>query len=325
MQALTPMQEKIKARYPNKEDEQTRNQMMSQLFQAAEVNPLAGCLPALAQIPIFISLYRALQNLVAENKLDEPFLWIPDLEGPNYSNPPDYGWVTSAIGGHPSLGASDTLAFLSLPLILLVSQTVSQKVLQPPRDPKKVLTDQEQISQGIINYLPFIVAFFSVNVPAGLAIYWVVNNVMTTLITLATKASIKQAPFPTEVSRMMAIIESGPGKMQPGKRSAGLSSGKAELRTGVIERKPPAKAADGGFSSASAAPLSATAGEGEGADAAAAAAGTGAVAAGAEGSSASAGSSADPDDEDEDEGSSPSEPERKRKKRVKPASKKGKK
>ena len=80
MQKLTPLQERIKAQFPNKEDEQTRNQLLSQLFQAANVNPLAGCFPAIAQIPIFISLYRSLQNLIAENKLDEPFLWIPDLQ-----------------------------------------------------------------------------------------------------------------------------------------------------------------------------------------------------------------------------------------------------
>merc|ERR1711871_633462 len=59
MQKLTPLQEKIKAAYPREQDEQIRNQMISQLFQSANVNPLAGCLPALAQIPIFVSLYRA--------------------------------------------------------------------------------------------------------------------------------------------------------------------------------------------------------------------------------------------------------------------------
>jgi YidC/Oxa1 family membrane protein insertase len=41
------------------------------------VNPLAGCLPALAQIPIFIGLYRSLLNLASDNVLDEPFLWLP--------------------------------------------------------------------------------------------------------------------------------------------------------------------------------------------------------------------------------------------------------
>ena len=86
MQKLQPLQAKINARFPDKADEQRKNQLLSQLFQAANVNPLAGCFPALVQIPVFISLYRALQNLIAENKLSEPFLWIPDLEGPTYSS-----------------------------------------------------------------------------------------------------------------------------------------------------------------------------------------------------------------------------------------------
>jgi YidC/Oxa1 family membrane protein insertase len=80
MQKLTPLQKKIQDRFSSPEDEQKKNQLMAQLFQAANVNPLAGCLPAIVQIPVFISLYRALQNLVAENKLAEPFLWVPDLE-----------------------------------------------------------------------------------------------------------------------------------------------------------------------------------------------------------------------------------------------------
>ena len=78
MQKLTPLQKRIQERYVD--DEPTKNKMLSQLFQAANVNPLAGCAPALIQIPIFISLYRALQNLIAENKLDEPFLWIPGTQ-----------------------------------------------------------------------------------------------------------------------------------------------------------------------------------------------------------------------------------------------------
>lgn len=99
MQKLVPLQKRIQERFAD--DEPTKNQYLSQLFQAANVNPLAGCFPALIQIPIFISLYRALQNLVAENKLDEPFLWIPDLEGPVYAKPPgeSLDWIKSIISG----------------------------------------------------------------------------------------------------------------------------------------------------------------------------------------------------------------------------------
>eukprot|EP01031_Cornospumella_fuschlensis_P029843 gene29843-36033_t len=137
IQKIAPLQQKIQAKFAG--DEEVKNKLLAQLFQAAQVNPLAGCFPALVQIPIFISLYRALTNLVAQNKLDEPFLWIPDLQGPVYQAPPSKAmdWIYSIFSGNPSLGWSDTLAFLSLPLILYISQTISQKVLTPPRDPNK--------------------------------------------------------------------------------------------------------------------------------------------------------------------------------------------
>ncbi len=200
MQKLTPLQQRIQAAYAN--DEPTKNQLLAQLYQSAQVNPLLGCAPALIQIPIFISLYRALTNLVAENKLAEAFLWIPDLQGPVFARPPSEAmdWIKSIFTGAPLLGWHDTLAFLSLPLILFLSQSVSQRVLQPPLDPKKVLTDQEKFSQGLLLYLPVIVAFFSINVPAGLAVYWIVNN-------LVVKSGIKDDGFPAEVAELMAKVD----------------------------------------------------------------------------------------------------------------------
>jgi YidC/Oxa1 family membrane protein insertase len=211
MQQLTPLQQKITAAFPNPEQEQQKNQLISQLFQAAQVNPLAGCFPALVQIPVFISLYRALQNLIAEDKLSEPFLWIPNLEGPVYRAPPGetLDWVKSIFSGEPLLGWDNTLAFLSLPVILFISQSVSQKLLKPPEDPNRVKTDQELTTQGVLNNLPFIIAFFSLNVPAGLGVYWVVNNILTTLITVSVKSGIKEEELPREVVEIMAMIERG--------------------------------------------------------------------------------------------------------------------
>lgn len=211
IQKLTPLQQRIQAKYAK--DEQTKSQLLAQLFQAAQVNPLAGCFPALVQIPVFLSLYRALTNLVAADKLNEGFLWVPSLEGPVFSAGPGKAaeWLTSAFSGNPTLGWHDTLCYLSLPLILFVSQTISQKVLTPPKDPNRKMTEQEQISQSLINNLPFIVAFFSINVPAGLAVYWIINNVLTTGVTLAVKSTIKDEPFPVEVDRIMALVDTPPG------------------------------------------------------------------------------------------------------------------
>jgi len=248
MQKLTPLQQKINTKYAD--DEATKNRLLSQLFQTANVNPLAGCLPALVQIPVFISLYRAIQNLIAENKLDEPFLWIPDLQGPVYLSPPGQSldWIKSIATGNPELGWESTLAFLSIPVILFISQTISQKVLQPPKDPNKVLTEQEQISQGLVNNLPFIIAFFSLNVPAGLGLYWIINNILTTIITTVVKSNMKDMSFPPEVDSMMLMIEAD-GKGGSPRTGGGVASSVKELRpeSSLFDDRP----RPGGFASRS--------------------------------------------------------------------------
>jgi YidC/Oxa1 family membrane protein insertase len=100
-------------------------------------------------------------------------------------------WIKSAIAGNPDLGWDSTIAYCTIPVILFISQTISMKVLQPPKDPNRVYTEQEQVTQGILNQLPFILAFFSLNVPAGLGVYWIISNVLTTVVTVAIKSTFK--------------------------------------------------------------------------------------------------------------------------------------
>ena len=63
-----------------------------------------------------------------------------------------------------------------------------------------------------MNNLPFIVAFFSLNVPAGLGVYWITNNILTTIVTVAVKATIKDEPMPAEVDQMMAMLDAPEGE-----------------------------------------------------------------------------------------------------------------
>ena len=79
MKALKPYQDEIKERYT---DEQTRNFMTAKLYEDTESNPLAGCIPSLVQIPVFIALYRSILNLANSKALEEPFFFLPSLEGP---------------------------------------------------------------------------------------------------------------------------------------------------------------------------------------------------------------------------------------------------
>jgi len=183
MQKVQPKLKAIQARY--KEDPQKQNEMIAQLYKDEEVNPLAGCIPTLIQLPIFISLYRGLLELAQADKLQESFLWIPSLEGPvgeynPVTNLPvdSLGWLTKNwVDGHPALGWEATVAYLSLPVILVATQSISQKLLQPPASDDPA----QQQTQQILKFLPLMIGWFALNVPAGLGVYWVINNGLSTL------------------------------------------------------------------------------------------------------------------------------------------------
>ncbi|KAL3917158.1 MAG: hypothetical protein SGPRY_006514, partial [Prymnesium sp.] len=188
MQAIQPMAKKLQEKYSNR-DPARLNQELQKLYQdnqahLAKVNPLAGCLPALAQIPIFIGLYRALLELAKDNLLTEPFLWIPSLEGPSRDYTEGIKWLTEGwANGAPALGWHDTLAYLVLPVVLVASQYVSTAFLTPKTD-----DPAQQQSQAILKFLPLMIGWFSLNVPSGLGLYWLVNNVVTTATTVDTAA-----------------------------------------------------------------------------------------------------------------------------------------
>jgi YidC/Oxa1 family membrane protein insertase len=93
MKALKPYISEIKEKFKDNQDMQ--NRYTAKLFEDAKQNPLAGCLVSLAQLPIFLGLYRGVRLLAIDGEIDEPFLWIPSLQGP--VGPPDFrglDWLT---------------------------------------------------------------------------------------------------------------------------------------------------------------------------------------------------------------------------------------
>lgn len=85
----------------------------------------------------------------------------------------------------PSLGWEQTIAFLSIPVFLTVSQVISMNLMQPKSD-----DPQQAQANVILKVLPFMVGWFALNVPAALGIYWVVNNIVTTATTLYIRNSM---------------------------------------------------------------------------------------------------------------------------------------
>lgn len=178
---MQPQVKALQAKYQS--NPEVANQKIAELYQVNNINPLAGCLPIFIQLPVFLGLYRAVSSLANNDQLNEPFLWLPNLEGPVYGADPASAsaWIFQGwVDGVPSLGWDDTLAFLSIPLILVVTQYISLALTTPK--------DQEQ--PAVTKVFPLLFGWIGFTVPAALGVYWIANNIITTALTLQIKSSI---------------------------------------------------------------------------------------------------------------------------------------
>ncbi|CAL0333120.1 unnamed protein product [Lupinus luteus] len=178
MRSLQPQIKAIQQRYAG--DQERLQLETARLYKLAGINPLAGCLPTLATIPVWIGLYRALSNVADEGLLTEGFFWIPSLAGPTTVAARQSGsgisWLFPFVDGHPPLGWSDTAAYLVLPVLLVVSQYISVQIMQAsqPNDPNL------KTSQALTKVLPLMIGYFALSVPSGLSLYWLTNNILST-------------------------------------------------------------------------------------------------------------------------------------------------
>ena len=214
MQAIQPRVKELQAMYAN--DPERLQMETARLYKEANFNPLAGCLPTFATLPVFIGLYRALSNAAVEGVLTDGFYWIPSLGGPtsiearNDGN--GFAWLFPFVDGAPPLGWHDTIAYLVLPVLLVASQLISQKVMTP--DQPKSDDPAQQQSQAILKFLPFMIGFFSLNVPAGLTLYWFANNIFSTAQTVYLRKTTKAPEMPAAVAGGMPMPGT-PASAQP--------------------------------------------------------------------------------------------------------------
>ncbi|WP_407275853.1 membrane protein insertase YidC [Halothiobacillus sp. DCM-1] len=141
MRAVTPKMQQLKERFGD--DRQKLSQEMMKLYQKEKINPLGGCLPIVIQIPVFISLYWVLAESV-ELRQAPWILWIHDL--------------------------SQKDPYFVLPLLMGISMFIQQKLNPAPVDP---------MQQKIFAWLPVIFTVFFAFFPAGLVLYWFVNNLLS--------------------------------------------------------------------------------------------------------------------------------------------------
>ncbi len=141
MRKMTPRIQALKDRYGD--DKKRMQQAMMELYKTQKINPLGGCLPMLVQMPFFIALYWVLMESV-ELRHAPWILWIQDL--------------------------STKDPYFILPLIMGVSMFVQQKLNPAPPDPMQA---------KMMQMLPIVFTFFFAFFPAGLVLYWVVNNLLS--------------------------------------------------------------------------------------------------------------------------------------------------
>lgn len=201
MKALKPYVTEINEKFKDNDD--AKNRAIGKLYEDAEQNPLSGCLLSLAQLPVLLGLYRGIRNLAQDGVLKEPFLWIPSLEGP--VTPPTYRgmeWLTAgwtSIDGTPTppLGWETTLAFLIMPVLLVLGQSLTMSVLSPPIDTDNMSEEEKKStenSQLALKFLPLMIGYFSLQVPAGLTIYWFTSNLFTLTQSSVIRAYYKANP-----------------------------------------------------------------------------------------------------------------------------------
>jgi len=166
MRELQPKLEEIKERVGD--DRQKLQQEMMELYKREKVNPAAGCLPLLVQIPIFFSLYKVI--FVTLELRQAPWIgWIRDLSAPDPSSVLNlFGLLPWTAPAHDSPLGIISLGLL--PILLGISMWLQQKLNPQPTDPTQAM---------VFAWLPWIFMFMLGRFASGLVLYWIANNTLT--------------------------------------------------------------------------------------------------------------------------------------------------
>jgi len=163
MAAMRKLQPKMKAIQERlKDDKQRQQQEILKLYQTEKVNPAAGCLPIVLQIPVFYALYKVL--LVSVEMRHQPFIgWIRDLSAPDPLTPVN-------LFGLLHFTPPAMLAIGVLPILVGATQFVSMKLNPQPMDPAQA---------QMFAIMPWVLVFIMAPFAAGLQLYWITNNLLT--------------------------------------------------------------------------------------------------------------------------------------------------
>lgn len=160
------------------DDREAMAKAQMDLYKEHGINPLGGCLPTLVQMPIWFGLYRALWALATQpdTPLQDGFFWIPSLAGPVTIGAGGFrGGIEWLLPSNPAfLGWPSVIAYMVLPVVLVVSQLYTQRMMMPKTD------DAQQKMMGqVMSFMPLMFGYFALVVPSGLSLYWFTSNILS--------------------------------------------------------------------------------------------------------------------------------------------------
>jgi YidC/Oxa1 family membrane protein insertase len=160
MRAVQPKMKALQDKY--QDDKPKMQQELMKLYQEEKINPLAGCLPILLQIPIFFALYKIL--LLSVEMRHQPFaLWLKDLSAPDPLTPINlFGLLPFTPPAFLAIGV--------LPILLGVTMWLMQRLNPQPMD---------EVQKQVFAIMPWFLMFIMAPFAAGLQLYWVVSNIIS--------------------------------------------------------------------------------------------------------------------------------------------------
>lgn len=160
LRKVSPQTYKLREKY--KDDKEKLQQALVKLYEKENVNPMAGCLPIVIQIPIFFALFKTLQ--ISVEMRHAPFYgWIHDLSAPD---PTSIFNLFGLLDFHPPA----KLMIGAWPCMMLVFMILQKKMSPPP-------TDKTQ--KFMMDFMPFFIAYILSKYPVGLVIYWTFSNALS--------------------------------------------------------------------------------------------------------------------------------------------------
>jgi len=165
MQLVQPKIQQLQKKYKNNKEK--LNQELMKLYQQYDINPAAGCLPLLIQMPILIGLFTVLRDFTFEPVEHAKFFWVANL-----SNPDPY---------------------YILPILVGIATYVQSKLSLA----KATTASNNSMNLMMLYFMPIFIAYISIQFPAGLSLYWVVFNILG----VVQQIIINRQPLTEEVER----------------------------------------------------------------------------------------------------------------------------